>query len=101
MPVQIPRRKFLKAAPIAAYALTQAARGASLARPPAAPLIKIAPFDYKNVLLLDSRWQRQYQAARDFYFGVSDDDILHGFRVAAGLLAAGAPRTATPSSANG
>ncbi len=90
MPVQIPRREFLKAAPVAAYALTQAARGASLAQPSsAASLVKIAPFNYKNVLLRESRWQRQYQAARDFYFGVSNDDILHGYRAAAGLPAPG------------
>ncbi len=34
-------------------------------------------------------WQRQASAGRDFYLGLSNDDILHGYRVAAG--AANAP----------
>src|SRR5262249_30995195 len=37
------------------------------------------------------RWQKQYQAARDFYFGVSDDDILCGYRAATGAAAPGKP----------
>jgi hypothetical protein len=58
-------------------------RGAATAR------IVLQPFDYRGVSLGPSRWQRQYQSARDFYIGVSEDDILHGFRRDAGLPAPG------------
>ena len=37
------------------------------------------------------RERQQVEAAREFYLGVSDDDILHGFRSAAGLAAPGKP----------
>ena len=49
------------------------------------------PFDYQGVQLAPGRWQRQMLAAREFYLGVPDDDILHGFRKAAGLPAPGKP----------
>ncbi len=94
MNAKMPRRDFIKAAPVAAYALAQTARGATLQAPDsttAAARLKIEPFDYHGVRLRESRWQKQYQAARDFYFGVSDDDILHGYRAAAGLPAPGKP----------
>ena len=51
----------------------------------------LEPFDYRGVRLRSSRWLDQYQSARDYYLGVSDDDILHGYRVAAGLPAPGKP----------
>jgi DUF1680 family protein len=57
----------------------------------ASPFVFASPFDYQGVQLLPSRWQRQMAAARAFYLGLSDDDILHGFRKAAGLAAPGAP----------
>jgi uncharacterized protein len=85
------RRDFLKAVPVTAYALAQAAEGITLRSPPAAGMIKIEPFDYDGVRLLEGRWQQQYEEARDFYLGVSDDDILHGYRQAAGLPAPGKP----------
>ncbi len=91
MKTQMPRRDFLKAAPLAAYALTRVARGATLQAPTPASRIKIQPFDYDGVRLRDSLWQRQYQSARDYYFNVSDDDILCGYRSAAGLPAPGQP----------
>ncbi len=53
--------------------------------------IVLRPFDYRGVTLLPGRWQRQYQSARDYYLGVSDDNILCGFRRAAGLNAPGQP----------
>jgi hypothetical protein len=59
---------------------------------PAAPVIApavIEPFDYDGVRLLPSRWLTQVENARAFYFSVPDDDILHGFRAAAGLPAPG------------
>src|ERR1700722_15315038 len=44
----------------------------------------IEPFDYTGVTLRQSPWQRQASAGRDFYYGLSNDDILHGYRVASG-----------------
>ncbi len=89
MNAKMPRRDFIKTAPIATWAVTQAARSMALEPPAAASKIKIEAFDYQNVRLRGSRWQKQYQAARDFYLGVSNDDILHGYRAAAGLPAPG------------
>src|SRR5690349_6700095 len=91
MNAKIPRRDFLKAAPVAAYAMTQIANGATLKVPTASNRNKIEPFDYRGVKLRESRWQKQYQSARDFYFGVSDDDILCGYRKAADLPSPGKP----------
>jgi uncharacterized protein len=51
--------------------------------------VVLEPFDYTGVTLRQSTWQRQVSSGRDFYYGLSNDDILHGYRVAAG--AAGAP----------
>ena len=50
-------------------------------------VIKVSAFDYDGVRLYDSRWNDQYLHAREFYFNVSNDDILHGFRAKAGLRA--------------
>ena len=52
---------------------------------------KINAFDYDGVRLRDSRWNDQYLHAREFYFNVSNDDILQGFRAKAGLPAPGKP----------
>lgn len=89
MNAKMPRRDFIKTAPVATWAVTQAARSLALEPPTAPSKIKIESFDYQNVHLSGSRWQKQYQAARDFYLGVSNDDILHGYRAAAGLPAPG------------
>jgi hypothetical protein len=87
----ITRRDFLKTAPAAACLAASVAGLAPLASAePVAPA-RLEPFDFDGVRLLDSRWRAQYQAARDFYLGIPDDDILHGFRRAAGLPAPGAP----------
>src|SRR5204863_755360 len=43
------------------------------------------------VTLGPSRWKRQVDGARAFYLAVPDQDILHGFRAAAGLPAPGKP----------
>jgi uncharacterized protein len=56
----------------------------------AGPMV-LRPFDYQGVTLLPGRWQRQYDSALEFYLAVPDDDILHGFRQAAGLPAPGRP----------
>jgi len=77
------RREFLKAAPLAMYGLTRTF--------PKIDSAKLEAFDFERVRLLPGRWQSQVQAGRDFYFGVSDDDILHGFRKAAGRKAPGKP----------
>lgn len=47
----------------------------------------ISPFDYQGVALLPSPRQKQFASACDYYFSLSDDDILCSFREAAGLLA--------------
>src|SRR4051794_40663816 len=74
------RRDFLKTAPLAAGLMTQSpVTAASISKN------VIEAFDYKGVSLRDSRWRQQVLTAREFYLGLSDDDILHGFRAAAGL----------------
>ncbi len=91
MTAEMSRRSFLKTVPVVAWAAAHVTQGAPT-QPPAPPgRLKVEPFDYQGVRLRESRWQKQYQAARDFYFGVSDDDILHGYRRAAGRPAPGKP----------
>ncbi|MDE3166854.1 MAG: glycoside hydrolase family 127 protein, partial [Acidobacteriota bacterium] len=82
--MQPSRRDFVRAAAAVSSALPLAAQ-------PAAPAALIEPFDYRGVRLRKSRWQAQFQSARDYYLAVSDDDILHGWRKAAGLPAPGKP----------
>jgi DUF1680 family protein len=74
------RRQFLAAAAGAPIALAAAG---------SAPKPILQPLDYSGVRLRASRWQQQYQTARAFYAGIPDDDILKGFREAAGLPAPG------------
>jgi hypothetical protein len=80
------RREFLKAAPLAPLAMYRLPRTV-----PTIESAKLEAFDYEGVRLLLSRWRSQVQAGREFYFSVSDDDILHGFCVAAGRKAPGKP----------
>ncbi len=87
MPHEMPRRDFLKTAPAAVGLFAHAARGRSPAAPSAD--MRLQPFDYVGVRLLDSRWLHQSEAGRNYYFGLTNDDILHGFRVEAGLPAPG------------
>jgi hypothetical protein len=89
--MKMPRRDFLKAAPVATFALVQTARGLDLPTPAAPARAKLEPFDYEGVRLRASRWLKQHEAARDFWLGLSEDDILHGYRKAAGLPAPGKP----------
>ena len=55
MKTNMPRRDFLKTAPLAAYALAQTAKGAGIQPPDSASRIKIEPFDYRGVRLRESR----------------------------------------------
>lgn len=99
----IRRRDFLKTVPLAAGVLIESSKRAVgsdfapstrsvVANPPSASSqTRISAFDYQGVKLRDSRWRRQVETARDYYLGVSDDDILSGFRAAAGLPAPGQP----------
>jgi uncharacterized protein len=95
----MPRRDFLKAAPVAAAVFAQVARGATLppaagaprAKPREATRVRIQAFDYQGVTLRDSRWKAEVEQARAFYLNLPNDDILHGFRLEAGLPAPGNP----------
>jgi DUF1680 family protein len=82
------RRDFLKGA-VAAAGLLPHLR--TVAGPAAPARTVLEPFDFHGVKLGASRWQEQYQSARDAYFAVSNDDILQGWRAAAGLPAPGKP----------
>jgi uncharacterized protein len=88
--MEIARRDLLKSAPAGAWILAQAA--GSQTRPAGSPsLSKLEPFHYRGVRLRESRWLSQIQTARDFYANIPNDDILQGFRAAAGLPAPGRP----------
>ena len=90
MPDSLPRREFLKtmaATGVLAGVPRSLAGGWGAVTPPN----KIQTFNYDGVRLGKSRWNDQYLRARDFYFNVSNDDILQGFRAAAGLPAPGKP----------
>jgi hypothetical protein len=82
------RRDFLKGA-VAAASLLPHLRG--VASPATSARTFLEPFDFNGVKLGGSRWQEQHQSARDAYFAVSNDDILQGWRAAAGLPAPGKP----------
>jgi uncharacterized protein len=84
---RIARREFLKTIPVAGYAVTRAAHRYESA----SSGTKLEELDYRGVRLLPSRWQRQMAAGRDFYLGLPDADILHGFREAGGHPAPGEP----------
>lgn len=50
----------------------------------------LIPIGRQHVRLLPGQWADQYDAARDFYVRqLEEDDVLHGFRRAAGLPAPG------------
>ena len=91
MGVPVDRRDFLKLAPAAAYMLTAARTAPSTAAAPAGSRIRLEAFDYRGVRLRPGPWQRQYASAREFYAALPDEDILHGYRVQAGLATPGKP----------
>jgi len=88
MSARLTRRDWLRSAGAIASALPLAAQAAPDAN---AARVALQPFDYRGVRLHKSRWLDQYQSARDYYLGVSNDDILQGWRAAAGLPAPGKP----------
>src|SRR5215469_6636842 len=81
------RRDFLGTlgalAPLAQGLLKAQSAGAAGGTTPYRKVV-LQPFDYSGVTLRPGLWQRQASAGRDFYLGLSNDDILHGYRVAAG-----------------
>src|SRR3954467_13766097 len=85
------RRDFLKGMAATGMLAATSARANTSSSDIDRHVIKIRAFDYDGVRLHDSRWNDQYLHAREFYFNVSDDDILHGFRAKAGLPAPGKP----------
>ncbi|MFH1942770.1 MAG: beta-L-arabinofuranosidase domain-containing protein [bacterium] len=86
---ELTRREFLVSTPAAAWIMTRTVGDATLRPSESSDRMRIEPFDYTGVRLLSSRWQEQYQSARDYYFNVSNDDILKGFREEANLPAPG------------
>jgi hypothetical protein len=90
----MPRRDFLASVPAAAYALrsTLNAPAHSAATVPTVGVTpRLEPFDYSGVTLGPGRAKRQYNEAHELYSSVRDEDILHGYRAAAGLAAPGRP----------
>jgi len=85
------RRDFLKGVAATGVVAGVAARATTLQSDIDPRLVKISTFNYDGVRLRDSRWNDQYSHAREFYFNVSNDDILQGFRAKAGLPAPGKP----------
>jgi DUF1680 family protein len=86
------RRQFLSllaGAPLAPYALRALEAQAASPSSASEPRVFLAPFDYQGVRLGDGRLKKQYEATRDYYFNLPDDDILKGFRKRAGLPAPG------------
>lgn len=92
MDEKLGRRGFLGAlgalAPLARGVLAQNAGGAAAGKTTPYQKVVLEPFDYEGVTLRPSVWQRQALSGRDFYLGLSNDDILHGYRVEAGDSAA-------------
>jgi uncharacterized protein len=87
MSEQLGRRDFLGTlgalAPLAQGVLKAQSTDTASATTPYRKIV-LQPFDYSGVTLRPGLWQRQASAGRDFYLGLSNDDILHGYRVAAG-----------------
>jgi uncharacterized protein len=84
------RREFLGAAALTPLlqnmlAAPNTTRAEELAKTTPNRKVVLQPFDYSGVTLRPSFWERQASEGRDFYYGVSNDDILHGYRVAAGI----------------
>jgi len=88
------RRDFMKVVLGASLAPSLVGGTRSVARPDTASdasggRVLLEPFDYSGVRLLDGPLKKQYDAARDYYYRVPNDDILKGFRQRVGLPAPG------------
>ncbi len=90
MPGQLNRRDFVKLTAGAVCAAGFLNSSDAFAANSDAPR-KLELFDYSGVQLLDSRFKSQYQAARDLFFNIPNDNLLLGFRQRAGLPAPGTP----------
>ena len=77
------RREFLGSLAAAAAVSSKAQASESGAEP------KVETFEYANVRLHASQFRSHYEATRDFYFALNEDDLVHGFRAEAGLPAPG------------
>jgi DUF1680 family protein len=86
MDSKVSRRDFLGTMSVAAAGMLAEQAGAAAPSSKMTPFNKVVleTFDYSGVTLRPSVWQQQASAGRDFYYGLSNDDILHGYRVAAG-----------------
>jgi DUF1680 family protein len=85
---QITRREFTK---LAAGACCAASRFGADPLQASDPVRKLQLFDYSGVRLLDGRFKSQYEAARELFFNIPNDNLLLGFRQRAGLPAPGTP----------
>ena len=84
------RRAFVKAVavvPVASY--THSPFGKDTGAPEQGALCPLRSFDFHDVRLLPGPLATQYRQTRDFYYGISNDDILKGFREYAGMPAPG------------
>lgn len=85
---QLNRRKFTKLAVGACCAANLIGAEALQASDPSR---KLELFDYSGVRLLDGRFKSQFEAARDLFLNIPNDNLLLGFRQRAGLPAPGTP----------
>jgi hypothetical protein len=89
----ISRRAFLKKGAAAAAASSLTSRAASAAAFDASSAVrgerKLTAFDFEGVQVTGGMLQAQIRRTTDFYLGISNDDILKGFRKRAGIPAPG------------
>lgn len=86
------RRQFLNllvGAPLAPYALHALEPQTAPPTSAAEPRVLLSPFNYQGVRLRDGMLKKQYDATRDYFYGLPEDDILKGFRKRAGMPAPG------------
>ncbi len=63
--------------------------GLSVVAEASVPVPKLEPFAYQDVVLTGGPMDVQAKGARTFYLSLSEDDLLNGFRIRAGLPAPG------------
>ena len=89
---RINRRQMMKRAVVGATAAMAVPTAIVASRPLATPApakFSLDPFDYRGVRLTGGMLKKQYDATRDYFFNLPDDDILKGMRKRAGLAAPG------------